>query len=199
MFVRTRTIFFLAICLLSCKKNAATKVEVDPDTGWKTTYSINPADQSYQGSYSKVDSMGILLEKGQYEEGELNGVRELFFPDGKVKVREHYKKGQITDLYEYFFPDGKLELQGQYVDGAMYGIWKKYNEEGKLLEEVMMIKNEEMGPFTEYYPDGTLKTQGTYLHGPNEDGILNLYDESGKLYKTMLCDSGLCVTTWEKK
>ncbi len=195
----TKIIFILAICFVSCNDKITTKVEVDPDTGFRTTYSINPKDQSYQGSYTKVDSSGILLEKGQYEGGQLHGVRELFFPDQKVKVRERYTKGQISDLYEYFFPNGKLELQGQYVDGAMYGIWRKYNDEGKLLEEVMMVENEEMGPFTEYYPDGTLRTQGTYLHGPNEDGVLNLYDESGQLYKTMLCDSGKCVTTWEKK
>jgi len=194
----TRIFFILAICTVSCS-DKITKVEVDPDTGFKTTYSINPKDQSYQGPYSKVDSSGLLLERGQYERGQLHGVRELFFPDGKVKVRERYTKGQISDLYEYFFPNGKLELQGQYIDGAMYGIWRKYNDEGKLLEEVMMVENEEMGPFTEYYPDGTLQTQGTYLHGPNEDGLLNLYDESGQLYKTMLCDSGICVTTWEKK
>jgi len=176
-----------------------TKVDVDPDTGFKTTYSINPKDQSYQGPFTKFDSSGILLERGQYEGGQLHGVRELFFPDGKVKVRERYTKGQISDLYEYFYPNGKLELQGEYIDGAMYGIWRKYNDEGQLLEAVMMVGNEEMGPFTEYYPDGTLQTQGTYLHGPNEDGLLNIYDESGQLYKTMLCDSGICVTTWEKK
>jgi antitoxin component YwqK of YwqJK toxin-antitoxin module len=193
-----RYIFFLAVCFVSCQ-GVKTKVEVDPDTGFKTTFSIDPKDQTYDGPYSKVDSAGVLLEKGNYTKGQLEGIRELYFPDGKVKVRERYSKGQISDLYEYFFPNGKLELQGEYINGAMYGIWRKYNEDGKLLEEVMMVENEEMGPFTEYYPDGTIQTKGTYLHGPNEDGILNLYDESGQLHKTMLCDSGTCVTTWEKK
>ncbi|MEP6796298.1 MAG: hypothetical protein ABJB16_18365 [Saprospiraceae bacterium] len=193
-----RYLFLLAVLLVSCQKQN-TKVEVDPYSGFKTTYALNPKDQSYQGPYTKVDSSGVLLEKGVYEAGQLQGIRELYFPDGKVKVRERYSKGQMTDLYEYFFPNGQLQLQGDYVDGAMYGVWRKYNEAGKLLEEVMMVQNEEMGPFTEYYPNGTLQTQGTYLHGPNEDGILNLYDESGTLYKTMLCDSGICVTTWQKK
>ncbi|MBK9983699.1 MAG: hypothetical protein IPP15_15190 [Saprospiraceae bacterium] len=194
-----RNLFILVVLLVSCQKEK-TKVEVDPYSGFKTTYTLNPKDQTtYQGPYTKVDSSGVLLEKGVYEAGQLQGIRELYFPDGKVKVREHYSKGQMTDLYEYFFPNGQLQLQGDYVDGAMYGVWRKYNEAGKLLEEVMMVQNEEMGPFTEYYPDGTLQTQGTYLHGPNEDGILNLYDESGTLYKTMLCDSGKCVTTWQKK
>ncbi len=194
-----KIIFLLVICFVSCKPATNIKVETDPDTGFITTYAINPKDQSYQGPFNKVDSVGTLLEKGEYQNGKLEGTRELFFPDGKVKVREHYTNGTISDLYEYFYPNGTLQLQGQYVKGAMYGVWKKYNEGGKLLEEVMMINNEEMGPFTEYYPDGTIQTKGTYLHGPNEDGVLNLYNESGQLYKTMLCDSGTCVTTWEKK
>jgi len=191
-------LFVLAFFFFSCNK-VKTKEEIDPSSGFKTTFTINPKDQTYQGPYTKVDSAGVLLEKGQYESGQLEGVREIYFPDGVVKVREHYKKGQITDLYEYFFPNGKLELQGQYVDGAMSGIWRKYDNEGKLLEEVMMVQNEEMGPFTEYYPNGKLKTEGTYLHGPNEDGLLKMYDDSGQLQKTMLCDSGRCVTNWEKK
>ncbi len=199
MLFSQRTIFLLSISLIGCHPKTATKEVVDPDTKWKTTYTINPVDSSYQGTFSKIDSAGTLLEKGVYDHGELNGVRELYFPDGKVKVREHYTKGQMAGNYEYFFPSGQLQLMGEYIDGAMYGYWRKYNDAGKLLEEVLMIKNEEMGPFTEYYPDGTIQTVGTYLHGPNEDGILNLYDESGKLYKTMLCDSGMCVTTWEKK
>ncbi|MEO6132571.1 MAG: hypothetical protein ABIQ02_12030 [Saprospiraceae bacterium] len=195
-----KNIFLFTILLMSCKqKQPDTKVEVDPFTGFKTTFTINLKDQSNEGPYTKVDSINHLIEKGQYAKGQLNGLRELYYPDGKVKVRERYMNGQMKGPYEYFFPNGTLQLQGDYVDGAMAGVWKKYNDAGKLLEEVMMVANEEMGPFTEYYPDGTVQTKGTYLHGPNEDGVLNLYDESGTLYKTMLCDSGTCVTTWQKK
>lgn len=193
-----RNIIILLVLLSGCKKQN-TKTDVDPDSGFRTTYTINPKDQSFEGAYTKVDSAGTLLEKGVYHAGQLDGIRELYFPNGKVKVRERYTNGQMADLYEYYFPNGQLQLQGEYVAGAMHGIWQKYNETGNLLEEVMMAENEEMGPFTEYYPNGALQTKGTYLHGPNEDGELKLYDESGTLYKTMLCDSGICVTTWQKK
>ncbi len=62
-----------------------------------------------------------------------------------------------------------------------------------------MVNSEEMGPFTEYYANGKIQAEGTYLHGPNEDGQLKLFDESGELYKIMLCDSGKCITTWQKE
>ena len=193
-----RNIIFISLCLGACKK-PLTRVEVDPDTGFETTYSIRKEDNKYEGPYVKKDSTGQLLERGHYRNGELHGIREILFPDGQVKVRERYLDGKITDLYEYYFPNGKLELKGYYIDGAMYGDWKKYDDQGNLLETVTMINNEEMGPFTEYYPSGKVQAEGVYLHGPNEDGVLKLYNESGDLYKTMLCDSGTCITTWEKK
>ena len=197
-----KNILILSLCLLTLYLMACTKelttVEVDPDTGFETTYTIRK-DNVYHGPYQKSDSTGILLEKGHYVEGKLHGIRELLFPDGTVKVRERYEQGKMVDLYEYYFPNGKIELEGYYVAGAMYGPWKKYDNKGNLLEVVTMVNNEEMGPFTEYYADGKIQAEGVYLHGPNEDGILKLFDESGELYKTMLCDSGRCVTTWEKK
>ncbi len=187
-----------AMCLFSCKQ-APTKTVVDPVLGYKTTYTLMSRDTTYNGPFEKVDSAGVLLERGQYTKGQLTGIRELFYPDGKVKVRERYQDGQITDLYEYFHPNGNVQLKGYYINGEMYGAWKKYHDNGALEDEVLMAKNEEQGPFKEYARDGKIQAEGNYLHGPNEDGVLKLYDESGTLYKTMWCDLGRCHTTWEKK
>jgi antitoxin component YwqK of YwqJK toxin-antitoxin module len=187
-----------AMTMLSCQK-APTKTVVDPDLGYRTTYTLMSRDTIYNGPFEKVDSSGVLLERGIYDNGELTGIRELYYPDGKVKVRERYKEGQITDLYEYFHPNGSIQLKGYYINGEMYGMWNQYYDDGALQDEVSMIKNEEQGPFKEYYKDGKIQAEGNYLHGPNEDGELKLYDESGTLYKTMWCDLGKCRTTWEKK
>lgn len=194
----TNCVYLGSLLILCACGQPLTRTEMDPATHFETVYSIN-RDSLNHGPYTRKDSAGVLLESGTYQEGKLHGIRELFYPDGKVKVRERYHQGVITDLYEYFHPNGNTELTGYYVNGEMYGIWKKYYEDGKLLEEVTMSKNEELGPFTEYYPNGKLQAQGYYLHGPNEDGVLKLYDESGELYKTMLCDSGRCQTTWQKE
>jgi antitoxin component YwqK of YwqJK toxin-antitoxin module len=193
----TLTLISLAFLIAGCA-DPPTLIVKDPDTAFVTSYTIKN-DTLYHGPYTKKDAAGILLEKGTYVEGQLHGMRELFHPDGQVKVRERYKNGMITDLYEYFYPNGQVELKGYYINGEMYGVWRKYYKDGSLLEEVTMSGNEENGPFTEFHPNGKLQAQGYYLHGPNEDGVLKLYDESGELYKTMLCDSGWCSTTWKKE
>ena len=190
-------VLILTLGFAGCNKPLS-KVETDPVTGYKTILTVKD-DSIFHGPYTKSDSTGTLLERGHYHNGELHGIREILYPDGKVKVRERYSHGQIADLYEYYHPNGRHELKGYYIDGAMYGPWNKYDDEGNLVETVTMINNEEMGPFTEYYGNGKIQAEGMYLHGPNEDGQLKLFDESGELYKIMLCDSGTCITTWQKE
>lgn len=173
--------------------------ETDPNSGCVSTYAIDGKTGLKDGPYTRVDSAGHLLEKGWLSQGQPQGIRELYYPDGHLKVRERYRAGQMDDLYEYYRPDGSLELKGYYVGGAMYGLWRKYAPEGQLIEAVTMIQNEEMGPFREYHPNGKIKAEGTYLHGPNEDGRLKLYDESGQLEKEMWCNAGRCYTRWSKE
>jgi antitoxin component YwqK of YwqJK toxin-antitoxin module len=193
-----RFLLFFMLALSACTKGKKV-IEKDPELGYIATYTVDKASGKKDGLYTKTDSAGLLMEKGVLKLDQPHGIRELYYPDGKVKVRERYKDGELDDMYEYFYPDGTLQLRGFYVDGAMYGRWVKYTPEGKLFEEVTMIDNEEMGPFREYYPDGTIQAEGNYLHGANEDGRLKLYDESGQLQKEMLCYKGRCYTVWQKE
>ena len=194
LFLLWITLPLMAGCLRTTEHH-----ETDPDLGYKTTYTVKSSTGLREGPYTKTDSLGLLLETGFMKDGKQEGMRELYYPDGKVKVRERYKAGALTDLYEYFYPEGPVELKGYYVDGAMYGLWRKFSKEGQLMEEVTMINNEEMGPFHEYHANGRIQAEGTYLHGPNEHGRLRLYDENGQLQKEMLCNKGRCYTLWEKQ
>lgn len=191
------TVIAFFLFLLSCQRHV-TKVETDPDLGYKTEFTRDKKTSLNDGPYTKKDAAGLLLEKGHLKAGVPHGLREIYYPDGKVKVRERYINGRLDDLYEYFHANGEVELKGYYINGEMYGLWRKYTPDGKLIEEVLMIHNEENGPFTEYFPSGKIQAQGVYLHGANEEGELKLYEESGELYKTMLCKSGRCYTTWQK-
>lgn len=188
----------LCLAMAACREPVI-RTYTDEYTGFVSSYQADPKSEKHEGPYTIRDSTGTLLEQGVYRGGALEGIRELYYPDGTVKVRERYRSGEMVDLYEYFRPDGSVELRGYYINGVMYGIWRKYDPAGKLAEEVLMAGNEERGPFREYYPDGTLKARGTYLNGPNEEGLLELYAPSGELHKTMLCHAGRCRTLWEKQ
>lgn len=191
-------ILLMSLLWTGCEKGK-TVIETDPDLGYISTYLVDKETGLHHGPYTKSDSSGLLMEKGNFHQGELSGIRELYYPDGKVKLRERYKAGKLDDLYEYFFEEGTVELKGYYVDGAMYGRWQNFYADGQLKEEVTMIKNEEQGPFKDYHPNGVIQAEGYYLNGPNENGRLKLYDESGQLQKEMFCYAGRCYTVWQKE
>ena len=190
-------ILLLASCM-ACSRTEQLE-EKDPDLGTISTFTIDKKTGLKDGPYTKMDTAGVLMEKGFMKAGIQEGFRELYYPDGQVKIRERYKAGTLDDLYEYFHPNGQIELEGYYIHGAMYGQWRKYLSTGQLVEEVTMINNEEMGPFREYHPNGRLQAEGAYLNGPNEHGRLRLYDEQGQLQKEMDCRKGRCYTLWEKE
>lgn len=191
-------LLLIPLTMLACN-GVVTEQDINPDLGYITTYQIDKKTGKHNGLYTVTDSTGLVMERGILNQGVANGFRELLYPDGTIKVRERYNQGQLDDLYEFFYPNGKIELMGYYVQGAMYGQWRKYTENGELMEQVTMANNEEMGPFTEYHPNGKIQAEGTYLHGPYEEGTLKLYDESGQLQKEMFCKAGRCTTVWEKE
>ncbi len=197
--LRSSLIFLCPLLFLTACTSVETQEEIDPDLGYITTYTVDAKTGERTGPYTVTDSTGVLMEKGLLQQGIPHGVRELYYPEGNVKVRERYVEGRLDDLYEYYFPNGKIELKGYYVDGAMYGMWRKYRHDGSLFDEVMMIKNEEMGPFKEYHPNGQIQAEGTYLNGPFEEGTLKLYNESGQLQKEMFCVAGRCRTVWAEE
>jgi antitoxin component YwqK of YwqJK toxin-antitoxin module len=185
--------FLLLLFCSACSRHV--EIKTDAATGFRTVFTIDPDSRSYHGPYTRTDSTGRLLEKGTLVNGKLHGIREIYYPNGGIEIRERYDADVITGLYESFHPNGQLEQSGYLVNGAMTGLWRKWDDNGALLEEVLMKDNEENGPFVEYHPDGSLKAEGSYLHA-KEDGTLKLYDEAGELQRRMLCYNGICYTKW---
>lgn len=185
------------IFCVACQK--ADYVTIKDDKGnISEKYAIN-ADSLKHGEYTAFIN-GALVEKALYVNGNLDGERTIFHPNGAVEIVEQYKNNQIVGPYKTYFHDGTLAQEATYVDGMMQGILKTYYKDGALKEEVTMKDNQENGPFTEYHSNGKVKWKGQFLNGDNEFGLLQNFDESGELIKKMTCDSlGVCSTIWTKE
>lgn len=189
---------FILICLglTSCKKDIKTITETNPETKEKLEYQIRISDEKKHGTYKLTSAKGVLIETAQYQDGELDGERLLFFENGEVQYREQYKQGQFEGPYFSYFDSGSPESEGQYVENAMQGEWKFYYSNGQVKEILRFTDNEENGPFLEYHENGKMKAEGQYLKGDYEEGELKLYDEQGELERIMNCDKGICRTQW---
>ncbi len=196
--------YFCQFCCLivlaySCKSNSnrVETIENKDHDGYTERYQRRVSDYAKEGLYVKIDPQGKKVEEATYTSDTLHGWRILYYESGDTQVIENYRMGKFEGEYKIFYPDGQVKLTGRYVHNQMSGAWQGFYENGALKEVVTFERNQENGPFVEYYPNGKLKAEGTYLNGDYEHGELKLYDETGKHIKTMMCNKGVCQTTWE--
>ncbi len=161
-------------------------------------YSRKKDSYAKHGAYISYYPSGQVHEERNYANDALNGESKVYFENGKLDYVENHVNGVYEGIYQNYFPTGQLSNEGLYVNDEMTGIWKRWYENGQLREEVTFSANNENGPFKEYHPNGKLKTEGQYIGGDNEQGELLIYDENGELSEKMLCEYGICATTWRK-
>lgn len=198
--MRTAILYYYLLITLhfvSCS-NGLKKVEnINEATGMKEVYYIDQ-DSMIQGEKLLYVNEGkVLLEKSEYVDGVLDGIREIYFENGNAEIKETYKQGLLTDTLYVYYSNGEVKLKTPYVNGVLNGTVLQYYESGMLKEEVTYIDNQENGAFTEYHENGQVKWRGEYLNGDNEFGLLQEYNEDGQLIKKMSCDSlAICRTIW---
>jgi antitoxin component YwqK of YwqJK toxin-antitoxin module len=187
---------FLLVTFFSCSNLES--VEVKEGDIIIESYTRRKSDFAKHGTYTRYSTKGKILEKSEYENNELHGTQEFYYPNGQISELINYKKG---------VHDGEFKAYqvATYVAGAWEGELKVYYLNGKLKEVLQFERGKEMGPFKEYHKNGNLKTEGTY-NGADPDtefalehNELKKYDENGEHYQTMNCNNGRCSTTWRKE
>ena len=185
----------LAIFLSACSPNT---IEERDDQG-NLLAQFEMRDDMKHGKYVGYHPDGSIFEESTYINGQVHGIRSLFYEGNKkIQTAETYIDGIMDGLFEEYHINGQVAFTGLYVNDAMDGVWKKYSESGQLIEEVSFKDSEENGPFKEYHSNGQLAAEGGYLNGDNEHGPLKIYNERGELVKKMDCVRGICQTTWSK-
>ncbi|HEY2827450.1 MAG TPA: toxin-antitoxin system YwqK family antitoxin [Pirellulales bacterium] len=77
-----------------------------------------------------------IREQVEYRDGKLNGTNTQWDADGKKTVETHFENGQLQGLQESWFPNGQLSRHAEFKDGKPNGTLIRWNEKGeKLLEE----------------------------------------------------------------
>ena len=192
-------LFFLLVftSFFACQNTET--IENKDDSGVLTErFSRLKGTEIKHGKYQSFYPGGQIFEESNYVKDSLDGVRTLYYENGKVQSIEQLQNGKYIGKYQKFSETGQLILEGDYVDNEMSGIWKGFYDTGELKEEVTFAHNEENGAFKEYHKNGKLMTEGAYQNGDREQGELKKYDENGELAEVMLCDYGVCMTTWLK-
>lgn len=198
--------FFWAICalLLTLVQCAADTEQVDTkdEFGNRTVYQRRVKDGKKEGVWESYDAAGRLMERTDYHNDSIHGLRRLYYESGQLMSEESFQHGVNEGPYRKYFENGVLMIEQTYRQGAMEGLSIRYYPNGQVMETVSIVQNEENGPFKEFYENGRPKAEGRYIYANDaalEHGELKEYDTTGVLIRVAQCDSGFCHTIWRKQ
>lgn len=101
-----------------------------------------------------------------------------------IMATENYSKGKLEGLRSVFYPNGKIAEEILYKNNLKNGIYKRYTESGIIIEESNYKNNEFDGMATFRDPDdGNIVSKGKFTNG-KKTGVWQFF-EKGKLVKEM--------------
>lgn len=125
---------------------------------------------------NNIVSEGLLINRS-YE-----GVWKFYHKESKiVMTHENYKQGQLNGIRKVFYNDGSLAESMYYLEGKKQGNYKRFGINEKMIEE-LNYKNDQLDGEALFYDGlGNLILKGQYKEGL-KSGIWYTY-ENGKVIK----------------
>ena len=125
-----------------------------------------------------------LINKNRENEGEWKFYHQA---SSQIMSVETYKNGKIDGVRKVFYKDGKIASETHYVNGVKEGIHKQYAENGVVIEEIPYKNNQFNGWVIYRDRHGKPTAEGKYEKGLKK-GIWKFY-EDGKLIKEVDSES----------
>ena len=121
--------------------------------------------------------------------------RNLFNSD-KINI---LKKGILNGPMNIYYPSGKIQVKQFFINNRKAGIWQYYYENGKLKAEIVynMMSSDEEGIVKNYDEKGIIVSEGKVIND-SMVGVWNYYDEKGKKNYTYDLTKGI-ITTYDEK
>lgn len=99
-----------------------------------------------------------------------------------IMATENYSKGKLEGLRSVFYPNGKIAEEILYKNNLKNGVYKRYTESGIIIEESNYKNNEYDGLAIFRDPDdGTIVSKGKFVNG-KKMGVWQFFAK-GKLVK----------------
>lgn len=127
----------------------------------------------YSGKY-KV-SEGMVVNK------KYHGEWRYFHKESTVLMTlENYKDGNLEGVRKVYYKDGTLAEETHYKNGLKDGPCKLYNNAGKLIEDSNYLKGELHGPASFFDQNGLIASKGNYKNGKSV-GVWTYYQGGKKI------------------
>ncbi|WP_427169093.1 toxin-antitoxin system YwqK family antitoxin [Fusobacterium nucleatum] len=138
----------------------------------------------------------LLLLLWGFDTLAVNKLPKNLFNSDKINI---LKRGFLNGPINVYYPNGKIKIKQFFINNRKAGIWQYYYENGKLMGEIIysIMSNDEEGTVKNYDEKGILESEGKIVND-NMVGIWNYYDEKGKKNYTYDFTKGI-ITVYDEK
>ncbi len=106
------------------------------------------------------------------------------FESKEIMTLENYENGKLEGIRKVFFINGKIAEECNYKNGSKEGTYNKYTEKGIILETAIYKNNEYNGLAVYRDTDNNIMSKGFYKNG-KKSGIWQFWDGKKLVNKNM--------------
>lgn len=111
-----------------------------------------------------------------------------------IMTIENYKNGKLEGLRSVFYPNGKIAEETNYKNNLKDGLYKKYSDNGIVLEEAVYKNNEYNGLAVFRDPEGNIVSKGQFSKG-KKAGIWQFFEKGKQVKEVNMSDLGSASKT----
>lgn len=94
-----------------------------------------------------------------------NGLRETFYPNGKIFTRATYEDNQLVGGTTTWYENGQKKITGQFIDDEKHGLWRHFYEDGSRYREIEYVNDRPHGKHIKWHKNGQIHEQGHFKYG----------------------------------
>ena len=111
-----------------------------------------------QWIYYHKDSPSKMIVEHYNNNGELNGERTVYYPNGKIAEVSFYKNGNLEGVSKWYSETNKLLREAEYKNGELNGLTVNYDEQENVTSKGNYLNDKKVGIW-KYYEGGKIKKE----------------------------------------
>lgn len=163
-------LFLLSLLILSCNTKISKGVEVNSEekpiselevlkkelvlNGNEGNWYYN--EKCFNGYAVRYHENGTLFQRVGFYNGKKEGVANIWFSNGVLKVESHYNKNMLVGSYKSWWDNGVLASETNYVEGKKQGVERYWFSNGKISKKRNLLNDKEEGLQQAWLENGKL-------------------------------------------
>lgn len=140
----------------------------------------------YHGPFMQWYEDGAQKHKGEYVNGEKEGVHISWSNNGTKSFEGKFINGKQNDIHIYWYDNEQKQFEGLFTNDKRVGLHTCWFKHGQKKKEVVFTNNKKTGDYIEWYKNGQIKyekyyiddkREGYWYHWDNKGTVL--HDEKG--------------------